>query len=77
MIDHPATIRAAIQAMLDDEGDGYVCGQVAIAMGLERIGDDGAVEAVAWVWAPADQAGWQTTALLHEAVDLRTQPDDD
>lgn len=77
MIDHAATIRAAIQALLDDEGDGYVCGQLVIGMGLERIGPDGEVEAIPWVWAPSDQPDWQTTALLESAIDLRAQADID
>ena len=34
VIDHAATIRAAIQAMLDAEGDGYVAEQLVIAMGI-------------------------------------------
>lgn len=69
VIDHAATIRAAIQAMLDAEGDGYVAEQLVIAMGIERI-VDGAVESIPWMWTPGEQAHWQTLALLHEAVDL-------
>ena len=75
MTDHSAAIRAAIQALLNSEGDGYVVGQMAIAMGLERINSEGHVEAVPWVWAPEDQPSWQTTALLHEGLLLRDEAD--
>lgn len=77
MIDHAATLRAAIQSLLDDEGDGYVCGQFVISMGLERITDEGTVEAIPWVWAPSDQPDWQTAALLESAIELRAQADID
>lgn len=73
MTDHTANIRAAIQALLEDEGDGYVCGQIVVGMGLERINSDGMVEAIPWVWAPLDQPDWQTTALLEAAIELRAQ----
>lgn len=63
-------IRAAVQALLDaDEDCGWVCEQLVVCMGLERI-VDGRVEAVPWVWAPPEQPDWQTTGLLHEAVGL-------
>jgi len=75
MTDHAATIRAAIQGLLNAEGDGYVIGQIAVAMGLERIDSDGNIEAVPWVWSPPDQPHWQTSALLSEALDLRHQAD--
>lgn len=79
VIDHTAAIRAAVQAVLDAEGDGYQVAQLVVGMGLERI-SDGAVESTAWVWSPPDQPHWQTTALLHEALELheaRTDCDDD
>lgn len=77
MSDHATRIRAAIQELLDDEGDGYVAGQFVVAMGLERINSDGVVEAIPWVWAPSDQPDWQTAALLESAIELRAQVFDD
>lgn len=64
-------IRAAVQALLDEHGDGWELGQIVIAMGLERVTADGRLESSAWVWAPAEQADWMTTGLLDEAQDLR------
>lgn len=69
-VDHGAAIRAAVQAMLDAEGDGFQAEQLVVCMGLERLGPDG-VEGIPWVWTPPEQAHWQSLALLHEAVDLQ------
>lgn len=72
MTDHVAAIRAAVQAMLDDEGDGYQCGQIVIAIGLERVTEDG-VQAIAWPWVPPDQADWQTRGLLRDVLGMMKQ----
>lgn len=77
MSGHADAIRAAVQAMLDACGDGYQAGQIVVAMGLERVGPDGTVEAIPWCWAPDDQADWQTSALLEAALDLRATFHDD
>lgn len=67
-------IRAAVQAMLDDLGDGWKVDQLVICMGLERIGR---VESTPWLWAPPDQPEWQTDGLLAAAVDMRDTADID
>lgn len=63
-------LRAAIQAWLDSQGDGWTLAQCVIVMGLERVTDDG-VESTPWLWAPPDQPEWITDGLLIAAEQLR------
>ena len=63
-------IREAIQKWLNDEGEGWNLTQFVVAMGLERIQSDGAIESIAWYHAPESQADWQTAGLLDEAAAL-------
>ena len=70
-------IRLAIQEMLDKEGDGWSLTQYVIAMGLERIENNGSIESVAWYYAPDGQADWQTTGLLEEAVALHENAEEE
>lgn len=66
-----------IQKMLDDIGDGWNLGQFVIAMSLERVTSDGALEAVPWWWAPQNQPDWMATGLLNEALDARQSIESD
>lgn len=78
MTNHLETaIRAAVQAILDDAGDGYHCAQVVICMGLERITAAGQIESTPWVWAPESQPDWMTDGLLESAITIRICADDD
>lgn len=78
MTDHPAAIKAAIQAMLDEqENDGYMVAQIVIGMALERLNADGHIVSIPWVWSPPEQPDWQTTALLEAAADLQAQAEID
>ena len=70
-------LRNAIQRLLNEEGEGWVVGQFVLALGLEKVNSDGAVESTAWVWAPADQPDWQTDGLLRAAAELREDADID
>lgn len=70
-----ARIRAAIQALLDDLGDGWTLTQHVIVMGLERV-VEGEIEAVSWYWAPSDQAAWMTDGLMEHGLRLREDEDD-
>ena len=70
-------LRAAIQRLLNDEGDNWVLGQFVLALGLEKMNSDGAIESTAWVWAPADQPDWITDGLLRAASELREDADID
>lgn len=72
--DAQARLRDAIQAVLDEQGDGWDIGQYVLALGLERI-RDGVIESTAWVWAPPQQPEWQTDGLLLAACDLRDTAD--
>jgi len=70
-------LRAAIQRLLNDEGDNWVLGQFVLALGLEKMNSEGQVESTAWVWAPADQPDWITDGLLRTATELREDADVD
>lgn len=70
-------LRNAIQKLLNAEGDGFIVQEFVLALGLQRITPDGAVESTAWVWAPAEQPEWQTDGLLQAASELRESSDID
>ncbi len=67
-------LRAAIQRLLDESGDGWVVDQFVVSLGLQRMNGDH-VESTAWVWAPGEQPDWQTDGLLQAALDLRADAD--
>lgn len=70
-------VRAALQAILDNDGEGWQLGaSFVVVMGIERI-TNGGIEAVAWYTHPAGQADWTTDGLLRAAVDLRAGFDED
>lgn len=70
-------VRAAVQAVLDDAGDGYHASQFVICMGLERFNADGELEGIAWLWAPPSQPDWMTGGLIESAYQLRRDAADD
>lgn len=63
-------VRAAVQSILDAEGDGFMAAQFVICMGLERFDSAGRIESMPWIWAPAEQAEWMTNGLLETALEL-------
>lgn len=69
-------IRAAIQATLDEAGDGWTLTQHVVCMGLERV-TDGGIEAAAWYWTPPGQPEWMTDGLIEQAARLREDVDTD
>jgi hypothetical protein len=69
-------LRNAIQRVLTEEGDGWMCGHFVLALGLEKM-VDGVIESTAWVWSPADQPEWISDGLLRAAADLRQDSDID
>lgn len=77
MTDPAAAVRAAIQALLDTEGDGFHVAQFVVCMGLERVTSYGALESTPWLWAPPGQPEWMTDGLLDSAALLRAEIDDD
>lgn len=70
-------IKAAIQAYLDSEGEGWNVSQWVLAMGLERVNESGELESLAWYCAPKDQADWHTKGLLQNASELHETADID
>lgn len=74
---HAEAIRAAIQAILDEEGDGWNAAQIVVCMSLERVTTDGIVETTPWIWWPPHQADWMTDGLLSSAFDLRAAVDEE
>lgn len=62
-------LRAAIQRLLDDEGEHWQLTQYVVIMGVERFGD-GRVESTSWMWAPPGQADWMTTGLLESGAEM-------
>ena len=71
-------LRAALQEILDTEGEGWQVDAFVICLGLERI-SDGTVESTPWIWMPAEQPDWVTDGLLNASQDLRyiTEVDSD
>jgi hypothetical protein len=72
-------IRDAIQAIINDEGqgEGWALGQFVIVMGLERMTGDGQIEATSWYWTPQAQPEWMTIGLLESGIELRACADID
>ena len=69
-----AAIRAAVQALLDAEGDGWCVAQIVLCMGLERVNRSGEIESAPWIWTPKSQAEWMTDGLIESALCLRSEP---
>lgn len=68
-------VRAAIQTMLDHHGDGWSVSHFVVAMGLERLDEDGHPVGSAWLYIPAGQPDWITDGLLIAAEQLRESSD--
>lgn len=69
-------VREALQALLDELGDGYHVSQFVVCMGLERV-FGGEIESTSWVWSPEEQPGWMTAGLLGEGLQLLNYSEDD
>jgi hypothetical protein len=65
-------IAAAIQARLDEYGDGWTLGQWVVGMSIERIDSDGQLETIPWRVAAPALANWQTDALLFSVSQIAT-----
>lgn len=57
-------IAHAIQARLDEYGDGWTLSQWVVGMIIERVNSDGQLETLPWCVAAPAQQDWQTDALL-------------
>ncbi|WP_044109866.1 hypothetical protein [Mycobacterium canetti] len=69
-------IRAAIQQLLDDYGDGWTLADYVVAMGLECVTADGTIETTPWWHAPPQQAEWVTDGLLVALTEMRAIEED-
>lgn len=67
----------AIQAVLDDEGDGWSLSHWIVIMGIERMGSAGGVESSVWITKPDEQAEYVTDGLITAAFDARSEYSDD
>lgn len=70
-------IRQALQALLDQEGDGWHIRDWCVVMGLERIDAAGRVDTTAWMTAPTDQPDWVTDGLIAAGEDMRANAEID
>ena len=75
MTDIADRLRAVIQEILDDDGDGWMLTQFVLCLGIERVADG--VESAAWYWAPPEQAEWMTAGLLEAAREIRETSDNE
>lgn len=64
-------IRAALQKLINADGEGWQVSDFVIAVGLQRLQADGTLDSTPWVWAPPNQPEWHTDGLLRAAQELR------
>lgn len=76
MTDLSDQIRRAVQAVLDQDGDGYHVAQLVVCMGIERVNAAGEIESAPWWWAPTGQPEWMTDGLIESVVMLRAAFED-
>ena len=67
-------LRAAIQAVLDDE-EGWLLTHYVVIMGCNRMNPDGRVTSTAWMCSPDDQADYITQGLLAAADEMQANAD--
>ena len=68
-------IRAALQYLLDCEGDGWQLSHWVTAVGLTKMDASGAITNTTWVVAPGEQADYISDGLLTAAADMRAAAD--
>lgn len=66
-------IREAIQKILDIHGDGWSSSHYVVAIGLERVTEDGNLETSSWWYAPPTQADYITDGLLGKVCEMRAE----
>lgn len=65
-------LRAALQALLDNENDeGWLLDHYVVVMGVQKIDSDGRVSSASWMTAPEDQADYVTAGLLDSAANIQ------
>ena len=69
-------VRAALQEVLDAEGDGYYVAHWVAVLGIERVdGVAAGIRSSAWVAVPLHQADYITDGLLMTGCQLRDGAD--
>jgi len=71
-VDPWANLRAALQYLLDCEGDAYQLVHHVTILGLQRMDSSGRIEATSWILIPAEQPDYVTDGLLLAAEEQRT-----
>jgi hypothetical protein len=77
---HPnpwGNLRAAIQYLLDCEGDGYQLCHYVVAVGIQRMDQTGSIASTSWLAIPSEQADYITQGLLDSAEEMRATQDID
>jgi len=69
-------LRAAIQQQLNNCGDGWSVAHWVVAVGLERVTADGAVESATWAITPPEQPDYVTDGLLLAVEEARANIND-
>lgn len=68
-------LRAALQNLLDHEGDGWQLSHYTVILGLERMDSAGALSSTTWMVVPTDQPDYITDGLVSTAWDMRANAD--
>lgn len=66
-----ANLRAALQHILDNEGDAYQLIHHVTIVGLQRMDSNGRIDATSWILIPAEQPDYVTDGLLAAAEEQR------
>lgn len=72
---HPnpwANLRAALQYLLDCEGDGWQMCHYVVCVGLQRMDQTGEITTTSWIAVPHEQADYITDGLIMSAEDMRS-----
>lgn len=64
-------IRAGIQQILDESGDGWTAHHYIACVGIERVTADGDLESTSWYVTPGTQADYITDGLLTAIEEAR------
>lgn len=65
-------LRAALQYLLNCEGDGWQLSHYVVVLGLQRMDDAGGVENTVWMTVPHEQPDYVTDGLVTAAEEIRS-----
>jgi hypothetical protein len=76
MSDNPfERLRAALQYLLNSEGDGWQLSHYVVVLGLQRMDAGGGVENTVWMTVPHEQPDYVTDGLVTAAEEMRACAD--